>query len=90
MSNEFSQKMSEILSLSKEEATRLRSGSIKPEHLLLGIIRNGKGCALDILNSFDINIQEIKRGYKIKIKSYELHNHNDNVEVIEPHYEPNF
>ena len=60
MSNEFSQKMSEILSLSKEEATRLRSGSIKPEHLLLGIIRNGKGSALDILNSFDINIQEIK------------------------------
>ena len=60
MSNEFSQRMSEILSLSKEEATRLRSSSIKPEHLLLGIIRKGKGCALDILNSLNVNIQSMK------------------------------
>ena len=60
MSNEFSQKMSEILSLSKEEATRLRSRTINPEHLLLGIIRKGKGCALDILGSMNVNIQEIK------------------------------
>ena len=60
MSNEFSQKISEILSLSKEEATRLRCSSINPEHLLLGIIRKGKGCALDILGSLNVNIQEIK------------------------------
>ena len=60
MSNEFSHKMSEILSLSKEEATRLRSNSIKPEHLLLGIIRKGKGCALDILNGLNVNIQAMK------------------------------
>ena len=60
MSNEFSQKMSEILSLNKEEATRLRSRTINPEHLLLGIIRKGKGCALDILGSMNVNIQEIK------------------------------
>ena len=52
--------MSEILSLSKEEATRLRSRTINPEHLLLGIIRKGKGCALDILGSMNVNIQEIK------------------------------
>lgn len=60
MNNEFSQKMSELLSLSKEEATRLHSRTINPEHLLLGIIRNGKSCALDILDSMDVNIQEIK------------------------------
>ena len=60
MSNEFSQKMSEILSLSKEEATRLRSRTINPEHLLLGIIRKGKGCALDILGSMNVNVLEIK------------------------------
>ena len=45
MSNEFSQKITEILSLGKEEATRLRSKTINPEHLLLGIIRRGKGSA---------------------------------------------
>lgn len=66
MSNEFSQNMSEILSLSKEEATRLRSNSIKPEHLLLGIIRKGKGCALDILNSLKVNIQEIKEALETR------------------------
>ena len=60
MNNEFSQKMSELLSLSKEEATRLHSRTINPEHLLLGIIRNGKSCALDILDSMNVNIQEIK------------------------------
>ena len=66
MSNEFSQNMSEILSLSKEEATRLRSNSIKPEHLLLGIIRKGNGCALDILNSLKVNIQEIKEALETR------------------------
>ncbi|MBQ8336021.1 MAG: ATP-dependent Clp protease ATP-binding subunit [Bacteroidaceae bacterium] len=60
MSNEFSQKMSEILSLSKEEATRLRSKSIQPEHLLLGIIRNGNGYAMEILNKLNVNIHEMK------------------------------
>ena len=38
MSNEFSQKITEILSLGKEEATRLRSKTINPEHLLLGTL----------------------------------------------------
>ena len=60
MGNEFSQKMSELLSLSKEEATRLRSKSINPEHLLLGILRQGKSCALDILGRLNANIQNIK------------------------------
>ena len=60
MSNEFSQKMSEILSLRKEEATRLRSRPINPEHILLGIIRKGKGSALDKLGSMNVNVLEIK------------------------------
>ena len=60
MSNELSQRITEILSLSKEEATRLRSKRINPEHLLLGIIRRGSGSALDILRSMDVNLQELK------------------------------
>ena len=67
MSNELSQKISEILSLSKEEATRLRSKTINPEHLLLGIIRRGKGCALDILGSMNINIQELKEAIEKRV-----------------------
>ena len=38
MYNEFSQKMSEILSVSKEEAYRLNNNSIAPEHLLLSLM----------------------------------------------------
>ncbi len=83
MSNEFSQNMSEILSLSKEEATRLRSNSIKPEHLLLGIIRKGKGCALDILNSLKVNIQEIKEALETRSNNGETSNmpYDTNIEM---------
>ena len=41
MNNQFSQKVSEIIIYSKEEANRLRNGYIGPEHLLLGLIRDG-------------------------------------------------
>lgn len=61
MRNEFSQKISEILSLSKEEATRLRSRSINPEHLLLGIIRKEKCSAVEILCGMEVDIMEIKQ-----------------------------
>ena len=83
MSNEFSQRMSEILSLSKEEATRLRSNSIKPEHLLLGIIRKGKGCALDILGSLNVNIQEMKEALESRSSDGPLADlpYNTNIEM---------
>ncbi len=67
MSNEFSQKISEILSLGKEEATRLRSSSIKPEHLLLGIIRKGNGTAVEILENMNVNMQEMKESIERRV-----------------------
>ena len=69
MSNEFSQKISEILSLGKEEATRLRSSSINPEHLLLGIIRKGNGTAVEILEKMNVNIQEMKERIERRISA---------------------
>ena len=60
MNNEFSQRMSELLSLSKEEACRLRSKSINPEHLLLGIMREESSNATVILNTLNANVTEIK------------------------------
>ena len=60
MNNEFSQRMSEILSLSKEEACRLRSKSINPEHLLLGIMRKESSNATVILNTLNADVTEIK------------------------------
>lgn len=68
MNNEFSQKMSEILILSKEEAYRLNSNSIAPEHLLLGIIRKESGMAKQIFEYLNVdtdrvieNIEEVLR-----------------------------
>ncbi len=58
--NDFSQRMSEILSLSKDEAQRLHSKTINPEHLLLGIIKKGQNTAIDILNKFNVDIANIK------------------------------
>ena len=69
MNNDFSQKITEILSISKEEAIRLQSGCIKPEHLLLGIIKNGKGCAIEILDSLNVNIQNMKEDIESKISA---------------------
>ena len=61
MRNEFSDRISEILSLSKEEATRLRSKTINPEHLLLGIIRKEKCSAVEILCGMEVDVMEIKQ-----------------------------
>ena len=69
--------------MSKEEATRLRSNSIKPEHLLLGIIRKGKGCALDILGSLNVNIQEMKEALESRSSDGPLADlpYNTNIEM---------
>ena len=45
MNNQFSQRVSDIIVYSKEEANRLRSRHIGPEHLLLGLLRDGEGKA---------------------------------------------
>ena len=61
MSNQFSQKVSEILVYSKQEAIRLHSDHVGPEHLLLGLLKEGSGKAIDILrNKLYVNIEGIK------------------------------
>lgn len=49
MNNPFSQRISDVIQFSKEEANRLRNNYIGPEHLLLGLIREGEGKAVQIL-----------------------------------------
>ena len=60
MNNQFSQKVSDIIVYSKEEANRLRSSYIGPEHLLLGLLRDGEGKAIEILSKLKINLTDIK------------------------------
>ena len=68
MDNQFSQKVSEVIIYSKEEANRLNSGFIGPEHLFLGLLRNGEGKAIDILSKFNINFSEIKAKIENKLR----------------------
>ena len=60
MNNQFSQKVSDIIIYSKEEAHRLNKRYIGPEHLLLGLIRDGEGRAIDILKKLNANLTNIK------------------------------
>ena len=61
MNNQFSQRVSDIIVYSKEEANRLRSRYIGPEHLLLGILRDGEGKAIEILSKLNTNLAAIKQ-----------------------------
>lgn len=59
--NNHSDTLKKILIYSKEEALRLNNDNISPEHLLLGILREGHNKAIDVLRkTFFINIPELK------------------------------
>ncbi len=61
MDNQFSQRVSDIIVYSKQEANRLKNKSIGPEHLLLGMLREGNGKAIDILGALGVNLSVIKK-----------------------------
>ena len=61
MNSQFSQRVSDVLTYSKEEANRLRNSLIGPEHLLLGILRDGSGKAMEVLMKLDADVNQIKR-----------------------------
>ena len=68
MTSQFSPNVSEILAFSREEATRLASSSVGPEHLLLAILREKNSPIIDIFNCLDINIQNIKEELENRVR----------------------
>lgn len=68
MNNQFSQKVSDIIVYGKEEANRLRSSYIGPEHLLLGLLRDGEGKAIEILSKLKTNLNDIKQQIEAILK----------------------
>jgi ATP-dependent Clp protease ATP-binding subunit ClpC len=60
MENNFTQQVRKIMAYSREEAGRLQSNQLAPEHLVLGILRNGEGLAVQALIDFGINLEELK------------------------------
>ena len=68
MSNEFTQQVSDIVVYGKEEANRLQNDHIEPEHLLLGILRDGECKAADVLKSFYLDLKGIKNELETQLR----------------------
>ena len=71
MEAKFSQRVKNVLTFSREEAIRLGNSYIGLEHLLLGIIREGNGMAIQILKYFGVDINEIRRTIEASIRNAE-------------------
>ncbi len=68
MENLFSQKLKDIQGYSLEEAERLNSTELYPEHLLLGILRDGDNRAIGILKQLQIDIVQLKNAIDESVK----------------------
>ena len=60
MEAKFSNRVKEVISLSREEALRLGHDYIGTEHLLLGMIREGEGVAISLLKKLGVSLEELR------------------------------
>ena len=60
MEAKFSNRVKEVISLSREEALRLGHDYIGTEHLLLGMIREGEGVAIGLLKKLGVSVDELR------------------------------
>ena len=72
MTSQFSPKVSEILAYSREEAARLASRSVGPEHLLLGMMRIKEGPVNDVFRRLAINTSNVKRELESRVREDEI------------------
>ena len=72
MTSQFSPKVSEILAFSREEAARLASRSVGPEHLLLGMLRSSDGPVIDLFHRLNLNLQSVKTELEMRVKEDEI------------------
>ena len=72
MTSQFSPKVSEILAFSREEAVRLASRSVGPEHLLLGIIREKDSPITELFIRMDIDLKSVKTELENKVREDEV------------------
>jgi ATP-dependent Clp protease ATP-binding subunit ClpC len=68
MESNFSDQVRDVISYSKEEALRLGHEYIGPEHLLLGLIREGEGKAVKVLVNLGVDLQKLRKSVENAIK----------------------
>ncbi|MEK6553079.1 MAG: ATP-dependent Clp protease ATP-binding subunit, partial [Bacteroidota bacterium] len=69
MDGNFSERLQEVIRLSREEALRLGHDYIGTEHLLLGIIREGHGVAVKILRNLDVDLVKLKKAIEDTVRT---------------------
>ena len=69
MKNNYTKRLFDVLQYSREEAVRLQSSYIGPEHLMLGILRDGNGIAYDTLAELDVNLSLLKKKIEQNLKN---------------------
>ena len=72
MDAKFSPRVKEVISYSREEALRLGHDYIGVEHLLLGILREGEGVAMKMIESSGINSKDLRMKLESKLDSGQL------------------
>ena len=72
MTSQFSPKVSEILAYSREEAARLASQSVAPEHLLLGLLRMKEGPVMNVFQRLGIDLQHLKTELEDRVRQDEI------------------
>ena len=79
MDDNFSSRVKDVITYSKEEALRLGHDFIGTEHLLLGILRDGGGKAIKILNSLDIDLDFLRKKIEILSPPNPIINYEENL-----------
>ena len=69
MDAKFSQRIKDVLGYSKEEAIRLGNNQVSPEHLLLGILRQGEGAAINALLQLGADLNDLKRQIERSVRT---------------------
>ncbi len=69
MDGNFSDRLQDVIRLSREEALRLGHDYIGTEHLLLGIIREGQGVAVRILRNLDCDLMKLKKAIEDTVRT---------------------
>jgi ATP-dependent Clp protease ATP-binding subunit ClpC len=74
MEAKFSPRVKDMISHSRDEAVRLSNEFVTPEHLLLGLIKLNEGTAINILNEFQIDLNQIKTDLEKVLKKSAVSN----------------
>ena len=69
MTVNYSEQLHNVLLYSSQEAERLGNNYVGPEHLLLGILRNGQGKAIDVMNVSHVSLSKIKQIIESQIRT---------------------